>query len=137
MERVIIQSVAGEGRLELTEPTRRDPRGPVESFRAALTIDALHAESVVEVEPIGPEDLAELLRDLAAEPEATLTRERGWGSPEGRLAMSFSKDRTGKVKVEVELREDPRPDAWSVRGTLHLDQRSLQWAAHATRRFLM
>jgi hypothetical protein len=102
-----------------------------------LTIDALHAESVVEVVPIGPHDLSDLLEDLASEPEGTVTRERGWGSPEGRLAMSFSKDRGGKVKVEVELREDPNPDSWSVRGTLHLDRRSLQWAAHATRRFLM
>jgi hypothetical protein len=99
MQRVIIQSVGGEARLELTEPIRRDPRGPVESFRAALTIDALHAESVVEVVPIGPHDLSDLLEDLASEPEGTVTRERGWGSPEGRLAMSFSKDRGGKVKV--------------------------------------
>lgn len=145
MDRVVITSEDGRARLSFTDPSPGGPGSPVESFAVSLSVGGLTASSRIDVAALGSEDLAELLADLAAEARAERRparrerrrrRRRGWGDPEGRLAMEFSPEAGGRVRLSVELREEPTPDAWAARGVLFLDDTSLEWAAHAARRFL-
>jgi hypothetical protein len=132
---MIFQSVTGVERLELSHAAGGPEPGPVGSFEARLVLDGLRAECRIDVNVIGPADLIDLLDDLAADADGW-TGERAWGSPEGRLSLAFSRDRLGHVRMSVEVREEPYPDGWVARGVLILEPGSLQWIAHAARRFL-